>query len=58
MAGLATAAVPLARVQTAPAQTAPAAPAAAPAAPTGPLNGNGFYRQRVGEMTATPVLNS
>ncbi|MEF2278625.1 MBL fold metallo-hydrolase [Deinococcus sp. YIM 134068] len=54
-AGLVTAAAPLARAQTAPpSQTTP--PAQAPAAqPTPPVNGNGFYRQRIGEMTAITV---
>ncbi|WP_027459403.1 MBL fold metallo-hydrolase [Deinococcus murrayi] len=46
-AGLMAAATPLAR-----AQPAPVPPAPAPAAS---LNGNGFYRQRIGEMTATVV---
>ncbi|MBZ9715191.1 MBL fold metallo-hydrolase [Deinococcus multiflagellatus] len=44
------AAAPLARAQTAPA-TAPAAPAA----PAMPMNGNGFYRQKIGDMTVTVV---
>jgi len=47
-AGLVTAAAPLALAQTAPAQTAPAAPA-------GPVNGNGFYRQKVGDLTTVIV---
>jgi glyoxylase-like metal-dependent hydrolase (beta-lactamase superfamily II) len=46
-AGLVTAAAPLALAQTAPATPAPA--------PAGPVNGNGFYRQKIGEMTATIV---
>ncbi|MFT2719151.1 MBL fold metallo-hydrolase [Deinococcus sp. A31D244] len=44
-AGALAAAAPLAS-----AQTAPAAPAPAPAAP---MNGNGFYRQKIGNMTVT-----
>lgn len=44
-AGAVVAAAPLARAQTAPAAPAPAAAAA--------MNGNGFYRQRIGDMTVT-----
>ncbi|MCP2013827.1 glyoxylase-like metal-dependent hydrolase (beta-lactamase superfamily II) [Deinococcus sp. HSC-46F16] len=48
-AGLVTAAAPLVQAQTAPAQPQTTQ------APAGPLNGNGFYRQRIGDMTATVV---
>ncbi|WP_216323292.1 MBL fold metallo-hydrolase [Deinococcus aestuarii] len=48
VAGLVTAAAPLARAQT-------AAPAQAAPAPTPPVNGNGFYRQRVGDFTVYVV---
>lgn len=51
-AGLAATAAPLAHAQMAPAQTAPAP---TPAAPTAPMNGNGFYRQGLGDMTVTVV---
>lgn len=47
-AGLLAAASPLSRAQTAPAQ--PASPAN-----TTPLNGNGFYRQKVGDLTLTVI---
>lgn len=49
-AGLLSAAAPLVRAQ----QAAPATPAT-PAAANGPMNGNGFYRQKIGDMTLTVV---
>ncbi|PNY80872.1 MBL fold metallo-hydrolase [Deinococcus koreensis] len=49
--GAVTAAAPLARGQATPA--APATPANP--ADTGPMNGNGFYRQKIGDMTVTVV---
>ncbi len=49
-AGVLGVAGPLARAQ----GTTPAAPAAAPAQ-AGNLNGNGFYRQKVGDLTVTVV---
>lgn len=52
-AGLASAAAPLARAQTAP--VAPVPTPAAPPASMAPMNGNGFYRQQLGEMTVTVV---
>ncbi|RJF72877.1 MBL fold metallo-hydrolase [Deinococcus cavernae] len=55
-AGLAAAAAPVAQAQSSQAQSnqAPSSQAA-PAAQTGTLNGNGFYRQKIGEMTLTLV---
>lgn len=47
------AAAPLARAQTAPATPSPAAPAQG--TPAAPLNGNGFYRQKIGDMTVMVV---
>ncbi|MVN87317.1 MBL fold metallo-hydrolase [Deinococcus sp. HMF7620] len=54
-AGAVLAAAPLARAQTAPATPATPATPAAPATPALPMNGNGFYRQKIGDMTLTVV---